>query len=700
MAQQAVSFATLSMALAPRYEHLLELEQGDDARCHLAIDHGDAARAAGAEALGVEALGVEALGEAGPASTARPVQARHGSGSAGEGAPHARRLVTVHRAPREVAEDDERRARFAARAAAFLPLRHPNLIHVFEAVSERRGCHWVSEFVAGEPLSRLLRRTKRGRRALSTRQILSILCDAAHALEYAHGAVDAAGLPRPVVHGSLCPGSVLVTYEGMVKVSSDLCGGLPVGSAGALEALAGRLAYLAPECCAGASGDPRCDVYALGAILWEALAGRPRNVDLTPEQTLALRTSGGEPALEDVCPDVLPALAAVTGRALSTDPGDRHQSVAALREELEAIAQLDVLKNETGPLFGFMCNHFYEEYSALQALLEQHSMLHAAFSNGLALTTGSRPRPAAGGRAPSSKTGPYTIPPSAAHAASRGAAQGPARGHTGPFDLARGAGESGRYQSLRESGLRRRPATSVEPAATSVVPPAASVEPPAAPAAAISRDRISWSSLARLTLPVEIQLPRLGIPSLGTFGRVEVAVVVFVTSGALTALGLSWVGHVTRSARSKGTPAAAVAATATPEPSAAARAQAAAGPGAARSPIPLGRVLTVEPASSPGAARSPLDAALTVEPVTAASAAGIEPERRGGSRLRSHRGSGPSRASRREVEPGTEARELALSDLASTADRGEESAGGTGLDLRMLKERPPRAIDTQNPYSQ
>ena len=47
-----------------------------------------------------------------------------------------------------------------------------------------------------------------------------------------------------------------------------------------------------------------------------------------------------------------------------------------------------------------------------------------------------------------------------------------------------------------------------------------------------------------------------------------------------------------------------------------------------------------------------------------------------------------------------EARALALSDLSSATDPGEESAGGTGLDLRMLKERPPRAIDTQNPYSQ
>ena len=674
MTQQAVSFATQGMELPPRYEYLLELEQSGGARCHLAIDPGNGP-------------------DTGVAS--------------GDRGPSTRRLVSVHLVPRAVAEDDELRSQFAARAAAFLALRHPNLVSTFEAVSEGRRCHWVSEFVPGEPLSRLLKKTKRGRRALSTRQILAILCDVVRALEHAHGAVDAAGLPRPVVHRNLRPTSVLVTYEGMVKVSGELCHGAPevravagsslevsslAGSEGPFDGLPARLAYLAPECCSGDAGDVRCDVYSVGAILWEALAGRPRSAGLSPQQALALRLGGGEPALEDVCPDVLPALAAVTRRALSTDPGDRHQSMSALREELEQIAQLRVLVNETSPLFGFMCNHFFEEYTALQALLEEHSMLHLLFGSRAMSQTGSRALPPTRERA-LSQTGAHPISQTGARARSQTPFAGPAglAGPAGPSSLVAAAPETGRYLSVRESGLRRVPEANMAPPTT----------PPVTPRPALSR--------LILDLPLaKLQLPEVGLPLARAFGRTRASVIVLGVAGALIALGVSWAGSGRRTtgAFESAEPATVVSSIGQQLPESG-HAEPSAAASAARFPSPLGSVMSIERASAASSARTPGDVSsiATIEPTSAGStpAAHRVPERGIWKRLRSERGNSSARATRRnspiELAGGRATSAFVTRDGATWSDLDGESTDGTGVDLRMLKERPPRAIDKQNPYS-
>jgi hypothetical protein len=172
--------------------------------------------------------------------------------------------------------------------------------------------------------------------------------------------------------------------------------------------------------------------------------------------------------------------------------------VGALREELETIARQDVFKYVTSSLLGFMCNHFFEEYAALQALLEEHSMLHALFVE--------RPMSQTGSRAPSQNL--LEVPVGQLHRAS-------------------GAHEDGCHLSLRESGVRHLPQ--------------ASVQPPLAAPLAIS-PVIPDLPLAKHQLPrVVLQLARV-------FGRAETFVIVFSVAGTLAALGSVWTGNDTRAA--------------------------------------------------------------------------------------------------------------------------------------------------------
>jgi serine/threonine protein kinase len=316
------------VAQTPRYESLFELEQRGCARSYLAIDRG---------------------------------------------VPPGARLVVVHVVPPSLSRDSDFVALFAARASALLSVTHPNLMRTLDFVAKGQRCQWVSEFIQGHTLSSLLAKRKGAEQALTLRQHLTILCDVLRGLEHAHRAVDAAGLPKPIVHRHLSPSSVLVSYDGTVKLTDATLCVAPEVFVGRFEGEAERLAYQAPECCLGSVDDPRSDVFAVGALLWEAVCQRRRPVGSSIEEALEMCRMAAEPDFDGAGPGVSPTLAAITRRALARDPGERYQSARELRLGLEAQMPPVPMGRDRASLFAFMCNHFFEEHGALERLLESRA---------------------------------------------------------------------------------------------------------------------------------------------------------------------------------------------------------------------------------------------------------------------------------------------------------------------------------------
>ena len=296
------------------------------------------------------------------------------------------RLVVVHMAHPAIARDPGFRAAFAARGSVAQALCHPNIVRTLDLVAEDRWSFWVTEFVPARTLAEVV--AKRGRaekhgarsgasslpsRALSTDQYLLILRDVLVGLEHGHGLVDGSGSPSPVFHRNVCPSSVLVGFDGGVKINDYAFGGAPEVTFGRLEGAATRLAYFAPERCLGRPMDARCDVYAVGGMLWEALTGGPRRSGANLQEALQVRLRDADPKVEDVCPDVAPALAAIARRALAWEPGERYQTAREFRLELDAHLLDNDVRSDHGALFGFMCNHFCEEYDDLERLLESRA---------------------------------------------------------------------------------------------------------------------------------------------------------------------------------------------------------------------------------------------------------------------------------------------------------------------------------------
>ena len=233
------------------------------------------------------------------------------------------REVAVKVLKRELADDPTFRARFSAEARHAAALHHPNIASVFDyGELEDQTPFLVMELVDGKPLSELLV----GGRALDPDQARSLVTQAADALGVAH----AAG----VVHRDVKPANLMVTEAGVVKITD-------FGIARAADQVAitqtgqiiGTPHYLSPEQASGETATPASDVYALGVLLYECLAGQRPFVADTPVAIALAHIRDPAPPL----PGEIPAdLAQVTSRALAKDPAVRFADgaafAAALRE--------------------------------------------------------------------------------------------------------------------------------------------------------------------------------------------------------------------------------------------------------------------------------------------------------------------------------------------------------------------------------
>jgi eukaryotic-like serine/threonine-protein kinase len=238
------------------------------------------------------------------------------------------RPVAVKLLRSEFTGDPTFRARFRAEAQHTAVLTHPNIASVFDYgeadVDGEHLAYLVMELVEGEPLSSVLLREGR----LDVTRTLSIVRQTAAALAAAH----AAG----VVHRDVKPGNVLVAPDGHVKITDFgiawSASSVPLTGTGQVI---GTAHYLSPEQAQGGKATPASDVYSLGAVAYECLAGR-RPIDGENSVQIAVKQIREEPA--PLPPDVPPAVRQLVGRAMAKDPAQRLPDGAALRDAVDALA--------------------------------------------------------------------------------------------------------------------------------------------------------------------------------------------------------------------------------------------------------------------------------------------------------------------------------------------------------------------------
>jgi serine/threonine-protein kinase len=231
--------------------------------------------------------------------------------------------------------------RFQREMEVMKTLRHPVLQHGLEAGQYNRTPYLVTELVQGQSL----------RDYLNEKGVLP--ADAAIALMLKIGAGISYCHANHVVHRDLKPENILLQHDGQPVI---LDFGLALTKDARrvtyanLTSSAGTPDYMAPEQIEGQRGDERTDLYALGTMLYEMLAGKLPFTGADNLSVMAQHLKGPVPRLDRENPAISPQLAAVVTRALQRSPADRYDSVAAFMHALEHLEEADVtiLERATG----------------------------------------------------------------------------------------------------------------------------------------------------------------------------------------------------------------------------------------------------------------------------------------------------------------------------------------------------------------
>ena len=254
------------------------------------------------------------------------------------------RRVALKILPAAFTQDPTRSARFEQEARAASALNHPNIITVFD-IGQHCGRHFIAfEYVAGVTL-----RERLNGQALALKEAVEIACQTAAALQAAH----AAG----ITHRDIKPENLMLRPDGYVKVLDfglakltekteaklDLEAATKVKADTEPGLVMGTVRYMSPEQARGQKVDARSDIFSLGVVLYEMLAGRVPFDGATASDVIAaiLRTRP-EPLLR-LAPHVPAELAACVTKALRKDRDKRYQAIKELGGELRQVkTQLEI----------------------------------------------------------------------------------------------------------------------------------------------------------------------------------------------------------------------------------------------------------------------------------------------------------------------------------------------------------------------
>ncbi len=262
-----------------------------------------------------------------------------------------RRQVALKLLPAHFTIDAERVRRFEQEARAVSALNHPNIVTIHEIGREGDSQFIVTEFVQGQTL-----RQRMDESPMTARLVLDVAIQVTGALESAH----AAG----IVHRDIKPENIMLRTDGYVKVLDFGLAKLTETESPTIEVAAlalakvqtrsglviGTATYMSPEQARGLDVDERSDIFSLGIVIYEMLAGRVPFDGETPSDVIVSILEREPPPLSNYSPEVPLELEWMVRKALAKDREERYQTVKELqidlrrlRQELELQKKLDRL---------------------------------------------------------------------------------------------------------------------------------------------------------------------------------------------------------------------------------------------------------------------------------------------------------------------------------------------------------------------
>jgi len=260
------------------------------------------------------------------------------------GAHDFERLVVVKRMLPHLASDASFIQMFLDEARICARISHPNVVQIIE-LGEHQGAPFIAmEYVHGTTLKDLVTVTDQKRYHLPLGVAVHLLAQAAAGAHAVHELCEPDGRPCGLIHRDISPHNLMVTPDGHVKLLDFGIAKKAGSERTRTGVLKGKLSYMSPEQCQQAEMDRRSDIYALGIVLWELLAGEKLFAERSELQVMQAIVNGDLRDLAKVRPDVPVGIQQVVRQALAARVGDRFATADALRRALLSAAERENIR--------------------------------------------------------------------------------------------------------------------------------------------------------------------------------------------------------------------------------------------------------------------------------------------------------------------------------------------------------------------
>src|SRR5688572_3541523 len=238
-----------------------------------------------------------------------------------------KKQVAIKRVLPHLAQNKNFIAMFLDEARLGARLNHANIVTVFDIGAADNTFFIVMEYVDGCNLKAIIEHFRQSGRRLPVKESVYLCMEACRGLSYAHDMLDDDGNHLNIVHRDISPPNILLSKRGEIKVTdfglAKATTQLEKTDPGVVK---GKFSYLSPEGALGEPVDARTDIFALGIVLWEMLAGRRLFLGETDYQTVKLVQQANIPSLARLNPEVDHDLEIVLGQALARDKNQRFQT--------------------------------------------------------------------------------------------------------------------------------------------------------------------------------------------------------------------------------------------------------------------------------------------------------------------------------------------------------------------------------------
>jgi serine/threonine-protein kinase len=225
---------------------------------------------------------------------------------------------------------------FIGEAKLVADLVHQNIVQIYQLGKISNMYYIAMEYIDGIDLGQFIDRHIERKMEIPFEIAVFIISRVCRGLEYAHSKTDRNGNPLRVVHRDISPGNVMITFQGVVKITDfgiAKARNLMLDQEG--EVLLGKVHYMSPEQAQFLQTDARSDLFSLGVVFFELMTGKPA---FSGENTVATLENVGSatiPPIRDVNPKVPEAIVKILDKTLKLERPERYQTAGEMGYDLE-----------------------------------------------------------------------------------------------------------------------------------------------------------------------------------------------------------------------------------------------------------------------------------------------------------------------------------------------------------------------------